>query len=95
MCLLYVGCVGQLIEPLTTLSALVHQTAYKKRHDQVAKFRHWKLAQYCGFEVVGQWCLILFCLVCLCNTWDFIIVADSTTLFIHLLLYSTSVEGLF
>ena len=80
MCPLCVGCVGQLMKPSTTLSALVH-TAYKKCHDQVTKFIHWKVAQSYGFEVPDQWWLHRTESV-LSNTacklmWDFTIVADS------------------
>ena len=84
MCPLCVDCVVLLMKPSIILSALVHsyiaQTAYKKCHDAVAKFIHWKLAQYYGFEVTGQWWLHKPDSV-LSNTackliWDFTIVAD-------------------
>ena len=75
------GAADETINHLISSCSYIAQTAYKKRHDQVAKFIHWKLAQYYGFEVVDQWWLhkpdsVLSNTACKLM-WDFTIVADS------------------
>jgi len=56
------------INHLISSCSYIAQTAYKKRHDEVARFIHWKLAQFYGFEGLvngGFINLILFCLTLL------------------------------
>ena len=74
------GSTDETINHLISSCSFIAQTAYIKRHDQVAKFIHWKLAQCYGFEVVCQWWL--YKPVCLMTNaagtlmWDFTIVTD-------------------
>jgi len=74
------GHLNETIDHLTTSCSYIAQTAYKHRHDKVAKFLHWKLLARYGVEVNSCWwkhspssvvensaCKIL---------WDFYLTAD-------------------
>ena len=43
------------------------RSIYKRRHDNLGKIVHWKLARKCNFEAGDKWCEIL---------WDFSIQTD-------------------
>ena len=43
------------VDHLIILCSYIAQTEYKKRHDKVAHFIHWKLAELHGFDLVSQW----------------------------------------
>ena len=73
-------CVDYVDNHLISSCLYIAQMAYKKRHYEVARFIHRKLAQYYGFEVVGQWWIhkpdsVLSNTACTL-IWDFTIVAD-------------------
>ena len=75
------GSADETINHLISSCSYIAQTAYKKHYDEVARFIHWKFAQFYGFEVVGQWWLhkpdsVLSNTACTLM-WDFTIVADS------------------
>ena len=71
---------NETVDHLTSSCSYIAQTAYKHRHDQVAKFIHWKLLAKYSIDVGSCWwkhqpspvvensqCKIL---------WDFTIIAD-------------------
>ena len=43
------------VDHLISSFSYIAQTEYKKHHDQVARFIHWKLAELHRFDVVSQW----------------------------------------
>ena len=46
---------NETIDYLTSSCSYIAQTAYKHRHDQVAKFIHWKLLAKYSIDVVSCW----------------------------------------
>ena len=46
---------GETVSHLASECAKLAQTEYKRRHDNVARYIHWLLAEKCGFERATKW----------------------------------------